>query len=73
MNITEVVGSISSVIKGIVGLGLSLVLLALVVQILSPDTINIVDNLAALINNFVGHGLVGLVILIVVVAIADNS
>ncbi len=73
MNISEIAGSISSVIRSLVGLGLSLVLLALVIDIFAPGTMNIVSNLAGLINSFVGQGLVGLAALIVVVAIADNS
>ena len=56
MNISEIAGSISSVIRSLVGLGLSLVLLALVIDIFVPGTMNIVSNLAGLINSFVGQG-----------------
>ena len=53
------------------GLGLTLIPLALVVDILQPGTVNIVDGLANLVNSFTGEGLTGLIILILVLAIAD--
>lgn len=73
MNINEALGTVSSVAKGIVGLGLSLVVVALVVDVLFPGTTDIVNSVAGLINAFAGHGLVGLVTLIVFVAIAGRN
>lgn len=72
MNINESLSSITSVAKGLVGFGLSLVVVALVIDILFPGTTNIVNNVAGLVNSFVGHGLVGLVTLIVFVALASR-
>ena len=73
MNINEALGTVSSVAKGIVGLGLSLVVVALVVDVLFPGTTNIVNNVAGLISSFAGHGLVGLITLIVFIAIAGRD
>jgi len=73
MNINEALGTVSSVAKGIVGLGLSLVVVALVVDVLFPGTTDIVNNVAGLINLFVANGLVGLIALIVFIAIAGRD
>ena len=72
MNINEALGSVTSVATAVVGMGLSLAVVALVVDVLFPGTTNIVNNVAALVNSFVGHGLVGLITLIVFVAIANR-
>ena len=71
MNFSGVLASIGGLVKGLTGLALTLIPLALVVDILQPGTTNIVDGLASLVNSFTGEGLTGLIILIVVLAIAD--
>ena len=71
MNIQGALNAVGGLVKGVTGLGLTLIPLALVVDILQPGTVNIVDGLANLVNSFTGEGLTGLIILIVVLAIAD--
>ena len=50
-------------------LGILLILVAMVVDLFSPGTTNIVANLSGLINQFIDAGLVGLVTFIVIVAL----
>ena len=50
-------------------LGILLILVAIVVDLFSPGTTNIVANLSGLINQFIDAGLVGLVVFIGGVAI----
>ena len=50
--------------KGIVEFGFSLALVFLVVDVLFGQPIGIVDNVAALINTFVGNGVVGIIALL---------
>ena len=71
MNFSGALGSLGGMVKAVTGLALTLIPLALVVDILQPGTTNIVDGLAGLVNSFTGEGLTGLIILIVVLAIAD--
>jgi len=73
MNITSAVDNVTSVIAGAVALLVSLIGLALVVDILSPGTTNIVGNVSGLIDSFVSQGLVGLIALIVFVAILSRD
>ena len=72
MNINDALSTVTSVAKGTVGLGLSLVTVALVVDILFPGTTGIVSNVSALVSSFTSQGLVGLVTLVVFVAIASR-
>jgi len=72
MNVNDVLNTVSSVASGVVGLGLTLVTVALVVDILFPGTTDIVSNVSALVSSFTSQGLVGLVALIVFVAIASR-
>ena len=72
MNINEAFGTVTSVAQAVVGLGLSLVVVALVVDVLFPGTTDIVNSVAGLISQFVDRGLVGLVTLIAFVAIAGR-
>lgn len=55
--------------KGIVNLGLGLVVVFLVVDLLQPGTTNIVANLSGLVSSFTDDGVVGLITLIVFVSI----
>ena len=73
MNISSAVDSVTSVIGGLVALAVSLIGLALVIDILAPATTNIVGNVSGLIDSFVSQGLVGLVALIVFVAILGRD
>ena len=72
MNINDALSTVTAVAKGTVGLGLSLVTVALVVDILFPGTTGIVSNVSALVSSFTSQGLVGLVTLVVFVAIASR-
>ncbi|MBC80924.1 MAG: hypothetical protein CMQ33_08840 [Gammaproteobacteria bacterium] len=72
MNINEALGTVTSVAQAVVGLGLSLVVVALVVDVLFPGTTDIVNSVAGLISQFVDQGLIGLVTLIAFVAIAGR-
>lgn len=73
MNISDTLNTVSSALKGVVGLGMSLAVAALVVDLLFPGTTNIVNNVAGLISSFVDKGLVGLVALIVFVAMFNRG
>ena len=72
MNINEALGTVTSVAQAVVGLVLSLVVVALVVDVLFPGTTDIVNSVAGLISQFVDQGLIGLVTLIAFVAIAGR-
>ena len=73
MNINGAIETVSSVIAGVVSLGVSLAGLALVVDLLFPGTTNIVGNVSGLVNSFISQGLVGLIALIVFVAILGRD
>ena len=73
MNINESLTSVTSVLKGVMGLGMSLAVTFLVVDLLFPGTTNIVNNVAGLVNSFIGHGLVGLITLIVFVTLFSRD
>ena len=53
-------------------LGILLILVAMVVDLFSPGTTDIVANLSGLINQFMDAGLAGLVAFIIVVAIITD-
>lgn len=69
MNINESLSTVTSVLKGVVGLGMTLAVAFLVVDLLFPGTTNIVGNVAGLVKSFISQGLVGLITLIVFVSI----
>ena len=69
MNLDSISATLSNVVGALVKLGISLVLLALVVDVFVPGQTDIVANLSGLINQFIDAGLAGLVAFIVVVAI----
>ena len=73
MNINDSLTLVTSVLKGVIEFGLSLAATFLVIDLLFPGTTNIVSNVATLINNFVSHGLVGLITLIVFVALFSRD
>ena len=72
MNIDSIFASVLGIIGGIIKISLSLVLLALVVDVFDPGRTDIVANLSGLINQFMDAGLAGLVAFIVVVAIVTD-
>ena len=72
MNLASISATLSNVVGALVKLGISLVLLALVVDVFVPGQTDIVANLSGLINQFVDAGLAGLVAFIVVVAIITD-
>tara|TARA_B100001105_G_C22009106_1_gene280751 strand:+ start:271 stop:489 length:219 start_codon:yes stop_codon:yes gene_type:complete len=72
MNIDSLFASVLGIIGGIIKISLSLVLLALVVDVFDPGRTDIVANLSGLINQFMDAGLAGLVAFIVVVAIVTD-
>lgn len=73
MNINDSLGTITTVLKGVVGLGMSLAVAFLVVDLLFPGTTNIVSNVAGLVQSFTSQGLIGLITLIVFVAIYSRD
>lgn len=73
MNINDSLNSVNSSLKGIVGLGMSLAVAFLVVDLLFPGQTNIVGNVATMVSSFVDKGLVGLIALIVFVAMFDRK
>jgi len=72
MNLDSISATLSNVVGALVKLGISLVLLALVVDVLAPGTTDIVANVAGVVNSFVDEGIAGLVAFIVVVAIITD-
>jgi len=73
MNVNEALNSVNSSLKGVVGLGMSLAVAFLVVDLLFPGQTNIVNNVAGMIGSFVDKGLVGLIALIAFVAMFSRS
>lgn len=69
MKINDALNKVTDSIHGIMGLGMSLAVAFLVVDMLFPGTTNIVNNVAMLVNSFTAQGLVGLITLIIFVAI----
>ncbi|MEO2004994.1 MAG: hypothetical protein ABGY41_12955 [Candidatus Poribacteria bacterium] len=72
MNLDSISATLSDVVGALVKLGISLVLLALIVDVFVPGQTDIVANLSGLINQFIDAGLAGLVAFIVVVAIITD-
>ena len=60
-------------LKAIVSLGLGLALVFLVVDVLFPNQTDIVANVADLVSSFTSRGIVGLVTLIALVAVASED
>ena len=73
MNVNEALNSVNSSLKGVVGLGMSLAVAFLVVDLLFPGQTNIVSNVASMISSFVDKGLVGLIALIAFVAMFSRN
>lgn len=73
MNINGALSTVTNVLQGIIGLGMTLAATALVVDLLFPGTTNIVGNVSTLVNSFISQGLVGLIALIVFVALFSND
>ena len=69
MKLNDTLHTVTVSLKGIMGLGMTLAVTFLVVDMLFPGTTNIVNNVADLVKSFVTHGLVGLITLIVFVSI----
>ena len=69
MSIDSAFSTVTGVLRGIVSLGLGLVLVFLIIDILFPGTTDIVGNVSALVSSFTDQGIVGLITLIVFVAI----
>ncbi len=72
MNLDSISATLSNVVGAFVKLGISLVLLALVVDVFVPGQTDIVANLSGVVNSFVDEGIAGLVAFIVVVAIITD-
>lgn len=73
MNVNETLSSVTSMLKGVVALGLALAVTFLIVDLLFPGTTNIVSNVAGLVKSFTSQGLIGLITLIVFVAIFNKE
>ena len=69
MKVTDALNMVNDSLRGIMGLGLTLAVAFLVVDMLFPGTTNIVSNVAGLVKSFISHGLVGLITLIIFVSI----
>ena len=70
MTFDSALSTLTGWLKGLVSLGLALAVVFLVVDVLFPETTNIVGNVADLVNSFTSEGLTGLIILIALVAVA---
>ncbi|GMR18595.1 MAG: hypothetical protein BMS9Abin33_1018 [Gammaproteobacteria bacterium] len=73
MKLNQSLDSVTSTLHGIMGLGMSLAVTFLVVDLLFPGTTNIVNNVAVLVNSFIGHGLVGLIALLVFISLYSGK
>lgn len=73
MNVNDAFGTVTNIAKGAVGLGMSLAVVALVVDLLFPGTTNIVGNVATLVGSFTSKGLIGLITLIVFVSLFSRD
>ncbi len=73
MKISDALNKVTDSLHGIMGLGMTLAVAFLVVDMLFPGTTNIVDNVAMLVKSFVGHGLVGLITLIIFITIFSRD
>ena len=73
MKINDSLSMVSSLLNGVIGLGMSLAMTFLVIDLLFPGTTNIVGNVAGLVNSFVSHGLVGLIALLIFVVLFNRE
>jgi len=73
MKFTDSLGTVTHMLKDVVHLGFALMVVALVVDVLFPNTTNIVGNMAGFVDSFMSHGLVGLIALLVFVAVYERS
>lgn len=73
MKLNHSLDTVGSLLHGIMGLGMSLAVTFLVVDLLFPGTTNIVDNVAVLVNSFIGHGLVGMIALLIFVSLYSRK
>ena len=71
MNINAALAGLGNLAKGVTGLALALIPVALVVDVFYPGTTDIVANLSYFVESFTGEGLTGLVVLLLVLAIVD--
>ena len=70
---TSLFSTVNGWLKAIVSLGLGLALVFLVVDVLFPNQTDIVANVADLVSSFTSRGIVGLVTLIALVAVASED
>jgi hypothetical protein len=73
MKLNQSLDAVTSTLHGIMGLGMSLAVTFLVVDLLFPGTTNIVNNVAVLVNSFIGHGLVGMIALLVFISLYSRK
>jgi len=73
MKVNDALNKVTDSVHGIMGLGMTLAVAFLVVDMLFPGTTNIVNNVAGLVNSFIVHGLVGLITLIIFVTIFSRD
>lgn len=73
MNLDSALGTIGGWLKSVISLGLTLVVTFVVVDVIFPETTNIVGNVADLVGQFTDQGLTGLITLIILVAVASGD
>ena len=73
MNIENALNTVTTSLKGVIGLALSLVAVALVVDLLFPGTTKIVGSVSTMVESFTSNGLIGLITLLVFVAIMQRD
>jgi len=73
MNIANSLDTITTTLKGVMGLGMALAVAFLVVDLLFPGTTNIVGNVSKMVTSFTSQGLVGLIALLVFVTIMQSD
>lgn len=73
MNLDSALGTIGGWLKSVVSLALTLAVTFVVVDVLFPNTTDIVGNVADLVGQFTDRGMVGLITLIILVAVASGD
>jgi hypothetical protein len=76
MNIKSIFGSIGEVLSGIGGVLVSLVSVSILSTVIFGSGwlgIDVITNISAIVNSFLGGGVTGLLVLIILLSLWDNK
>ena len=76
MNIKSIFGSIGEVLSGIAGVLMSLVSVSILSTVIFGSGwlgIDVITNISAIVNSFLGGGVTGLLVLIILLSLWDNK